>query len=191
MKFETLSRTRFRTPFLLGAAFLAFHSGGAMAGEADASAVTASADTAPASDQPGNAETNGSAPDQNDTGQSNSNATSNNQIIVTASRLDMLGTAATASQGSITEKEVELRPIFRPGQLFESIPGLVVTIHSGEGKANQYLIRGYNLDHGTDFANFIDDMPVNRPTNTHGQGYSDLAFLMPQIVAGIDYTKGP
>jgi outer membrane receptor protein involved in Fe transport len=67
----------------------------------------------------------------------------------------------------------------------------VVTIHSGEGKANQYLIRGYNLDHGTDFANFVDDMPVNRPTNTHGQGYSDLAFLMPQIVAGIDYTKGP
>ncbi|MBO0748988.1 MAG: TonB-dependent receptor, partial [Porphyrobacter sp.] len=110
---------------------------------------------------------------------------------VTASRLDLLGNAATASQGSITAKEVELRPIYRPGQLFESIPGMVVTIHSGEGKANQYLIRGYNLDHGTDFANFIDDMPVNRPTNTHGQGYSDLAFLMPQIVAGIDYTKGP
>ncbi|MGZ3249909.1 MAG: TonB-dependent receptor [Croceibacterium sp.] len=79
----------------------------------------------------------------------------------------------------------------RPGQLFESIPGLVVTIHSGEGKANQYLIRGFNLDHGTDFANFVDDMPVNRPTNTHGQGYSDLSFLMPQIVSGIDYTKGP
>ena len=112
-------------------------------------------------------------------------------IVVTASRLDLLGKAATASQGSITSKEVSLRPIFRPGQLFESIPGLVVTIHSGEGKANQYLIRGYNLDHGTDFANFIDDMPVNRPTNTHGQGYSDLAFLIPQIVQGIDYTKGP
>jgi outer membrane receptor protein involved in Fe transport len=114
-----------------------------------------------------------------------------NAIVVTASRLDLLGRAATASQGTITSKEVELRPIYRPGQLYESIPGLVVTIHSGEGKANQYLIRGYNLDHGTDFANFIDDMPVNRPTNTHGQGYSDLAFLMPQIVAGIDYTKGP
>ncbi|MBT2186592.1 TonB-dependent receptor [Sphingobium sp. H33] len=102
-----------------------------------------------------------------------------------------MGRAATASQGSITAKEVELRPIVRPGQLYESIPGLVVTIHSGEGKANQYLIRGYNLDHGTDFANFVDDMPVNRPTNTHGQGYSDLAFLIPQLVAGIDYTKGP
>ncbi len=113
------------------------------------------------------------------------------QITVTASRIDLLGAAATASQGSITAKEVALRPIYRPGQLYESIPGLVVTIHSGEGKANQYLIRGYNLDHGTDFANFIDDMPVNRPTNTHGQGYSDLGFLIPQIVSGIDYTKGP
>lgn len=115
----------------------------------------------------------------------------NATIVVTASRLDLLGLASTASQGSVTQKEVELRPIYRPGQLYESIPGLVVTIHSGEGKAQQYLIRGYNLDHGTDFANFVDDMPVNRPTNAHGQGYSDLGFLIPQVVAGIDYTKGP
>jgi hypothetical protein len=112
-------------------------------------------------------------------------------IVVTASRGDMLGKALTASQGSITRAEVELRPIYRAGQLFEAVPGLVVTIHSGEGKAQQYLIRGYNLDHGTDFASFVDDMPVNRPTNAHGQGYSDLNFLMPQIVAGVDYTKGP
>ncbi|WP_404711720.1 TonB-dependent receptor [Sphingomonas sp. MMS24-J13] len=112
-------------------------------------------------------------------------------ITVTASRLDLLGRASTASQGTITAKEVDLRPIYRPSQLFESIPGLVVTIHSGEGKAQQYLIRGYNLDHGTDFASFVDDMPVNRPTNTHGQGYADLNFLIPQIVSGIDYTKGP
>jgi outer membrane receptor protein involved in Fe transport len=118
-------------------------------------------------------------------------STGDRDIVVTASRLDLLGTATTASQGHITQREIELRPIVRPGQLFESIPGLVVTIHSGEGKANQYLIRGFNLDHGTDFANFVDDMPVNRPTNTHGQGYSDLAFLMPQIISGIDYTKGP
>jgi outer membrane receptor protein involved in Fe transport len=113
------------------------------------------------------------------------------EIIVTGSRWNLLGSATTASQGHVTEQEISLRPITRPGELFESIPGLVVTIHSGEGKANQYLIRGFNLDHGTDFANFIDDMPVNRPTNTHGQGYSDLAFLMPQIISGIDYTKGP
>jgi outer membrane receptor protein involved in Fe transport len=113
------------------------------------------------------------------------------EIVVTASRADTMGGASTASQGSLTQKEVELRPIYRSGQLYESIPGLVVTVHSGEGKAPQYLIRGYNLDHGTDFANFVDDMPVNRPTNAHGQGYSDLGFLIPQLVGGIDFTKGP
>ena len=86
-------------------------------------------------------------------------------VIVTASRADLLGKATTASEGSITRDEVALRPIYRPGQLFESVPGLVVTTHSGEGKANQFLIRGYNLDHGTDFAVFVDDMPVNRTTN--------------------------
>ncbi|WP_242154115.1 TonB-dependent receptor [Sphingomonas sp. BAUL-RG-20F-R05-02] len=113
------------------------------------------------------------------------------EIVVTASRVDLLGKANTASQGTITAKEVELRPVYRASQIFESIPGLVVTIHSGEGKAQQYLIRGYNLDHGTDFASFVDGMPVNRPTNTHGQGYSDLNFIIPQTVAGLDYTKGP
>jgi hypothetical protein len=112
-------------------------------------------------------------------------------IVVTASRTDLLGKAQTASEGTVTRDEVELRPIYRAAQLLESIPGLVVTVHSGEGKAQQYLIRGYNLDHGTDFASFVDDMPVNRPTNAHGQGYSDQNFLIPQVVSGIDYTKGP
>jgi hypothetical protein len=114
----------------------------------------------------------------------------NEQIVVTASRRDLVGVAATASQGSVTRKEVELRPIYRVGQLYETV-GVVVTVHSGEGKANQYLMRGFNLDHGTDFASFVDAMPVNRPTNAHGQGYSDQNFLMPQVVDGLDYTKGP
>lgn len=113
------------------------------------------------------------------------------EVVVTASRRDLLGVAATASQGSITKKEVDLRPIYRIGQLYETVPGLVVTVHSGEGKANQYLLRGFNLDHGTDFASFIDGMPVNRPTNAHGQGYSDQNFLLPQLVGGVDFTKGP
>ena len=113
------------------------------------------------------------------------------EVVVTSSRLNMLGRAETASQGSVTQKEVELRPIARIGQLYETVPGLVVTIHSGEGKANQYLLRGFNLDHGTDFATYVDNMPVNRPTNAHGQGYSDQNFLMAQIVSGLDYTKGP
>jgi outer membrane receptor protein involved in Fe transport len=113
------------------------------------------------------------------------------EVVVTASRLDLLGVAATASQGAVTQKELELRPVYRVGQLLESTPGLVVTVHSGEGKANQYLLRGFNLDHGTDIANFIDDMPINRPTNTHGQGYSDLNFEIPELAQGLDYTKGP
>ncbi len=113
------------------------------------------------------------------------------EVVVTASRADLLGAAISASQGSVTAREIELRPVYRIGQIYESVPGLMVTVHSGEGKANQYLLRGFNLDHGTDFASFVDDMPVNRPTNAHGQGYSDQNFLMPQIVDGVDYTKGP
>ena len=110
---------------------------------------------------------------------------------IVRSRIDLLGDAATASQGTITQEELNLRPIFRIGQLLESVPGLVVTVHSGEGKANQYLIRGFNLDHGTDFATYVDDMPVNEPTHAHGQGYSDIHFLMPELTMGLDYTKGP
>ncbi|HEY6922755.1 MAG TPA: TonB-dependent receptor, partial [Steroidobacteraceae bacterium] len=113
------------------------------------------------------------------------------EVVITTSRLNLLGTATTASQGSVTEQELDLRPAYRVGQLLESVPGLVVTVHSGEGKANQYLARGFNLDHGTDIAHFVDDMPVNRPTNTHGQGYSDLNFIMPELANGLDYTKGP
>ena len=113
------------------------------------------------------------------------------QVVVTASRLNLLGVAVTASQGSVTQKELDLRPVYRVGQLLETTPGLVVTIHSGEGKANQYLLRGFNLDHGTDIANFVDDMPINRPSNTHGQGYSDLNFEIPEMMQGLDYTKGP
>jgi len=118
-------------------------------------------------------------------------ATSVEGVIVTASRLDLLGKATTASQGFVTKQELALRPAYRVGQLLESVPGLVVTVHTGEGKANQYLLRGFNLDHGTDIANFIDDMPINRPTNAHGQGYSDLNFIVPQVLDGLAYTKGP
>jgi len=111
-------------------------------------------------------------------------------IVVTASTLDLLGAARTSSQGSITRQEIERRPVYRTGQLLETVPGLTVTAHSGEGKANQYLLRGFNLDHGTDFATFVDGMPVNQRTHAHGQGYTDLNFLLPELVGGIDFTKG-
>lgn len=112
-------------------------------------------------------------------------------IDIVRSRLDLLGSAATASQGAVTKEELDLRPIYRTGQLLETVPGLVVTVHSGEGKANQYFIRGFNLDHGTDFATYVDDIPVNEPTHAHGQGYTDIHFLMPELAPGLDYTKGP
>ncbi|MBB3859373.1 hypothetical protein GGQ88_000613 [Novosphingobium hassiacum] len=112
------------------------------------------------------------------------------QIVVTASKLDVIGIAATSSEGSITRQEVEQRPAYRVGQYLESIPGLAVTSHSGEGKANQYLLRGFNLDHGTDFATWVDGMPVNQRTHAHGQGYTDVNFLLPEVIGGINYTKG-
>lgn len=112
------------------------------------------------------------------------------EIIVTASTLDLLGIAQTSSQGSLTRQEIAQRPAYRTGQYLESVPGLAVTAHSGEGKANQYLLRGFNLDHGTDFATYVDGVPVNQRTHAHGQGYTDLNFLIPELVSGIDFTKG-
>ena len=96
-----------------------------------------------------------------------------------------------ASQGTVNGVLLQDIPLLRPAQVLEMVPGLVVTQHSGEGKANQYFLRGYNLDHGTDFATSIDGVPVNMPTNAHGQGYADLNYLIPEVVERIDYLKGP
>jgi outer membrane receptor protein involved in Fe transport len=113
------------------------------------------------------------------------------EIHITAVRLGLMGHASTASEGIIVNDELALTPAFRVGQLLETVPGLQVTSHSGEGKANQYLLRGYNLDHGTDLATFVDGMPVNEPTHAHGQGYTDLNFLIPELATNVTYTKGP
>jgi outer membrane cobalamin receptor len=102
-----------------------------------------------------------------------------------------VGASDAASQGSITAKLIENRPVLRTGEILELVPGLVVTQHSGDGKANQYYLRGFNLDHGTDFATTVDGMAVNMPTHAHGQGYSDINFLIPELVSRIDYRKGP
>jgi hypothetical protein len=112
------------------------------------------------------------------------------EVTVTAQRLSLIGTAQTASEGVIVNDELTLTPAYRPGQVLETVPGLDVTVHSGEGKANQYLMRGYNLDHGTDLAVFIDDMPVNEPTHAHGQGYADINFMIPELATNVSYTKG-
>jgi len=102
-----------------------------------------------------------------------------------------VGTSDAASQGYITPQLIEARPMLRPGEVLEYIPGVIITQHSGDGKANQYFLRGFNLDHGTDFRTEIDHMPVNMPTHAHGQGYSDLNFLIPELVSRVAYKKGP
>ncbi len=96
-----------------------------------------------------------------------------------------------ASQTTATGEELNARPVTRPGEILEAVPGLIVTQHSGEGKANQYFLRGYNLDHGTDMAIWVDDVPINMRTHAHGQGYSDLNWLMPETVNAVDIRKGP
>ncbi|MBY0381883.1 MAG: TonB-dependent receptor [Xanthobacteraceae bacterium] len=98
---------------------------------------------------------------------------------------------AAASATTVSGAEINAMPWSRPGEVLEVVPGLIVTQHSGEGKANQYFLRGFNLDHGTDFAIFVDDMPVNMRTHAHGQGYADLNFLIPELVGSIDIKKGP
>jgi hypothetical protein len=102
-----------------------------------------------------------------------------------------LGTSDAASEGAVTQRLIANRPALRPGEILEFVPGMIVTQHSGDGKANQYFLRGFNLDHGTDFATFVDGMPVNMVTHAHGQGYTDLNFLIPELVQRIDYRKGP
>jgi hypothetical protein len=102
-----------------------------------------------------------------------------------------LGSSEAASQGVIGSDLIKSRAQLRPGEILEYIPGMVVTQHSGDGKANQYFLRGINLDHGTDFAMTINGVPVNMPSHAHGQGYSDMNFLIPELVQRVEYKKGP
>ena len=102
-----------------------------------------------------------------------------------------IGTSDAASQGTIRAELLKSRPPQRPGEVLEFVPGVIVTQHSGDGKANQYFLRGFNLDHGTDFATSVNGIPVNMPTHGHGQGYTDLNFLIPELVQRIEYRKGP
>ncbi|MBS0349162.1 MAG: TonB-dependent receptor [Proteobacteria bacterium] len=104
---------------------------------------------------------------------------------------DLVGVASAASEGNVTARQLANRPLLRPAEVLEVVPGLIVSQHSGDGKANQYYLRGFNLDHGTDFATSLMGMPVNMPTHAHGQGYSDLQFLIPELVDSMQYRKGP
>jgi len=104
---------------------------------------------------------------------------------------DLTGIADSATQGTVGAKEIDNRPILRSGEILETIPGMMITQHAGGGKANQYFLRGFNLDHGTDFAVFLDDMPLNLPSHAHGEGYADMNTVIPEFVQRANYEKGP
>ncbi|HWA08755.1 MAG TPA: TonB-dependent receptor [Opitutaceae bacterium] len=112
------------------------------------------------------------------------------EVVVFGRSRDLIGDATSAAEGEIGAPELAVRPFLRRGELLEVIPGVIITQHSGDGKANQYFLRGFDLDHGTDFASSVDGLPVNMRTNAHGQGYSDLNFIIPEFVENISYQKG-
>jgi hypothetical protein len=113
------------------------------------------------------------------------------KVVVTGTATQQVGVADSASVGTVTQKQLEARTVYRPGELLEATPGLVVSQHSGEGKANQFYLRGFNLDHGTDLRTSVDGMLVNQRSHAHGQGWTDLNFLIPELATGLRYKKGP
>ena len=112
-------------------------------------------------------------------------------VEVRAQAENLAEIAGAASEGVVSQQRLAMVPMLRPGEALEMVPGLIVTQHAGDGKANQYFLRGFNLDHGTDFASTVAGVPVNMPTHAHGQGYSDLNFLIPELVDRIIFRKGP
>ncbi len=97
---------------------------------------------------------------------------------------------SAASQGAITRDQIAARVLLRAGDVLEAVPGVLISQHSGEGKANQYYLRGFNLDHGTDIALTLAGVPVNMPSHAHGQGYADLNFSIPELLSAVEYRKG-
>jgi hypothetical protein len=112
-------------------------------------------------------------------------------VTVVGRATDLTGIAGAASEGRVGQLEINARPILRAGEILEVIPGFIATQHSGTGKANQYFLRGFNLDHGTDFSAKVDGIPINLPTHGHGQGYLDLNHIVPELVEVVDFKKGP
>ena len=113
------------------------------------------------------------------------------EVVVFGRGERLIGMAAAASEGTVAGADLSVRPMLRVAELLEAVPGMIAAQHSGSGKANQYFLRGFNLDHGTDFTAYVDGMPWNLRTHGHGQGYLDVNGLIPEIVERIDYRKGP
>ena len=157
-------------------------------------AVSTSPTTAPL-DTPGASTPNANVPDAEEPGKATPGESAEEEpereVAVRIERsTNLVGKAASASEGVVGPQQLRERPILRPGELLETVPGVIITQHSGAGKANQFFLRGFNLDHGTDLASSIDGVPINMPSHGHGQGYTDLNFLIPEMVAGLRYRKG-
>ena len=112
------------------------------------------------------------------------------EVTVSSGKQNLTGIADSATEGTVSSRQLANRPLLRPAEALETIPGMIVTQHSGDGKANQYFLRGFNLDHGSDFATTVMGMPANMVSHAHGQGYMDLNFLMPELISSINYRKG-
>ncbi len=112
------------------------------------------------------------------------------EIVVFGRSLELVGTAEAASEGTVGGADLLVRPMLRVAELLEAVPGMVAVQHSGSGKANQYFLRGFNLDHGTDFTTILDGVPLNFRSHGHGQGYLDVNGMIPETVERIDYRKG-
>jgi outer membrane receptor protein involved in Fe transport len=112
------------------------------------------------------------------------------QVIVFGRGTQLVGAADAASEGSVAGADMLVRPMLRTAELLEAVPGMVAVQHSGSGKANQYFLRGFNLDHGTDFTTYVDGVPLNLRSHGHGQGYLDVNGLLPETVERIDFRKG-
>ena len=113
------------------------------------------------------------------------------EVEVSASRYSLIGVADSASEGVAGQFQIRNRVVARTGEVLEVVPGLIVSQHSGDGKANQYFLRGFNLDHGIDFKMSLDGMPINQRSHAHGQGWADLNPLIPELISSIHYRKGP
>ncbi|MDQ3623731.1 MAG: TonB-dependent receptor plug domain-containing protein [Verrucomicrobiota bacterium] len=113
------------------------------------------------------------------------------EVVVTGRSDSLIGVASSANEGVVGSEQLALRPLLRPGEIVETVPGVIVSQHSGAGKANQFYLRGFNLDHGTDLTTSVDGVPINMRTHAHGQGYTDLNFLIPEFVREVGYKKGP
>jgi hypothetical protein len=188
MEFEPFSRARGRVTLALGVALWAVHPSSAFATGTGAPAPPPASGSA---DAAADGTSGAKAATASDSDQATNASSQSKQIIVYGRGEKRIGSAGAASEGGVAGADIEVRPLLRPGELLEATPGLIATQHSGGGKANQYFLRGFNLDHGTDFALSIDDMPINFRTHGHGQGYLDVNGLIPEIVQRVDYKKGP